>query len=148
MSKYIHKNRNNGVVSLDQDKVLHWERMSDNFAIAPEGKICMIENRGLGYIVDSFDTTIQRFGDRHSMTARERDIVRLVVRGYRHDLIAQKLGIGAGTVRNYRHRLYFKLDIDSERELFNMFLTEITGAPDNHRRSPGNPPAPGINEGS
>ena len=56
--------------------------------------------------------------------------VQLVVRGYPNELIAKKLGISTGTVRNYRHRLYFKLDITSERELFNMLLMEITGTPE------------------
>ena len=85
----------------------------------------MIENRSPGYMVDSFEHTMQLFGDRHHMTKRERDIVQLVVRGYPNDLIAKKLGISTGTVRNYRHRLYYKLDITTERELFYMFLSNV-----------------------
>ncbi len=127
LAKIVHTNRDTGIVSLDQDKVLHWERLTGNFAIAPEGKICVIEQRGPGYIVESFETILHDFADQHGLTARERDIVELVLRGYPNALIAKELEISAGTVRNHRHRLYFKLDITTERELFHMFLTGITG---------------------
>jgi len=41
-------------------------------------------------------------------------------------VIASRLGVSAGTVRNHRHRLYYKLDITTERELFNMFISHLT----------------------
>ena len=52
------------------------------------------------------------------LTVREQQIVQLILRGYPTETIAQKLGIGRGTVKNHRRRLYYKLDITSERELF------------------------------
>ena len=140
LSKFIHKNRSTGIVSLDQDRVLHWERLTGNFAIAPEGKICIIEKRGPGYIVESFETILQNFGDRYTLTSRERDIVELVLRGYPNALIAKELEISAGTVRNHRHRLYFKLDITTERELFHMFLSEVTGVPATDKALPNSQP--------
>ena len=50
------------------------------------------------------------------LSARERDIVRLVLAGHPTAGIAAKLGITAGTVKNHRRRIYDKLDITSERE--------------------------------
>jgi RNA polymerase sigma factor (sigma-70 family) len=56
------------------------------------------------------------------LTPRERDIVQLVVEGYPSATIAQRLGISRGTVKNHRRRLYDKLDITSERELFLLYV--------------------------
>ena len=59
------------------------------------------------------------------LTRREREIVRFILGGFHNDAIAAKLGIGSGTVRNHRKRLYGKLDITNERELFSLFLAYL-----------------------
>jgi DNA-binding CsgD family transcriptional regulator len=59
------------------------------------------------------------------LTRRERDIVALILRGYPSSEIARKLEIGRGTVKNHRRRLYDKLDITSEREIFLLFLSAL-----------------------
>ena len=125
----VHKNRDAGSVSLDQSLVLHWERLSGSFAVAPHGKICIIEQRGPGNIVKGFESTLNQFAERQGLTARECDIVKLVLRGYPNALIAKELDISPGTVRNHRSRLYFKLDITTERELFSLFLRDISSSP-------------------
>jgi DNA-binding CsgD family transcriptional regulator len=51
------------------------------------------------------------------LTQREAEIVRLMLSGYPNALIAQKLCLSIGTVKNYRSRLYYKLDVTTEREL-------------------------------
>ena len=56
------------------------------------------------------------------LTPREREIVRLMLRGLPCSLIARHLGVREGTVRNHRLRLYAKLDINSERELLAAFV--------------------------
>lgn len=134
LAERVHKNRDAGVVSLDNDTVLHWERLTDGFAVAPRGKICIIEARGSGYVGTGFKATLQRFAERHGLTPREQDIVELVLRGYPNALIARELDISPGTVRNHRYRLYFKLDITTEREFFTLFLDEITGGREARRR--------------
>ncbi len=126
LNSFIHRNRNRGVVSLNRDTVLHWDRLPENFAPAPGGTICMIEARRMPELKQGFDTSIQIFGEKHDLTPREQEIVALVFRGYPNDLIAGKLGVSSGTVRNHRHRLYYKLDITTERELFNMFISHLT----------------------
>jgi len=58
-------------------------------------------------------------------TPRERDIVHLILGGFSNDAIARRIGISVGTVRNHRKRLYAKLDITTERELFSLFLGHL-----------------------
>jgi len=59
------------------------------------------------------------------LTPRERDIVHLILGGFSNDAIARRIAIGVGTVRNHRKRIYAKLDITTERELFSLFLGHL-----------------------
>jgi DNA-binding CsgD family transcriptional regulator len=52
------------------------------------------------------------------LSARERELVALILQGHPNATIATRLGITAGTVKNHRARIYEKLDITTERELF------------------------------
>jgi DNA-binding CsgD family transcriptional regulator len=52
------------------------------------------------------------------LSARERQLVELVLAGHPSAAIAARLGITLGTVKNHRRRIYQKLDITTERELF------------------------------
>ena len=52
------------------------------------------------------------------LTPRERELVQLVLSGYPTATIASKLGISVGTTKNHRRKIYQKLDITTERELF------------------------------
>ena len=67
-----------------------------------------------GGAVDAFTST--------GFTAREREIIRLLLAGFPNSFIARKLEIGIGTVRNHRKRFYTKLDVTSEREIFSLFI--------------------------
>lgn len=51
------------------------------------------------------------------LTARERDVARLVAQGYRNKEIGLALAIGEGTVKMHLHNLYQKLAIASRTEL-------------------------------
>lgn len=112
---------------LSTDAVLHWEKLDEQFALAPGGQICVIEPRSPGYIQADFEETLDRFQKRHHLTPRERDIVELVLQGYPNSEIAKQLEISIGTVRNHRYRLYYKLDITTERELFFLFIDFLLG---------------------
>ena len=59
---------------------------------------------------------------RTQLTPRERDIVGLVLLGYPTAKIADKLGLSVNTIKNHRKRMYSKLDITTERELFLNFV--------------------------
>jgi DNA-binding CsgD family transcriptional regulator len=56
------------------------------------------------------------------LSARERELVNLILAGHPTVSIARKLGIAAGTVKNHRLHIYDKLDITTERELFLQYI--------------------------
>jgi DNA-binding CsgD family transcriptional regulator len=57
------------------------------------------------------------------LSARERQMVQLILEGFPAASIAKKLGIAYGTVKNHRLNIYRKLDITTERELFLNYIT-------------------------
>jgi DNA-binding CsgD family transcriptional regulator len=57
------------------------------------------------------------------LSARERQMVQLMLEGFPAASIAKKLGIAYGTVKNHRLNIYRKLDITTERELFLNYIT-------------------------
>jgi len=61
------------------------------------------------------------------LTPRERDVVKHILAGYPTSLIAERLGLSRGTVKNHRRRIYQKLDITTERELFLMYIETALG---------------------
>lgn len=56
------------------------------------------------------------------LTARELQVVGLVLEGHSSESIANLLGISAGTVRIHRKNIYAKMRISSQRELFAIFV--------------------------
>jgi len=65
---------------------------------------------------------------RRELTPRERDIVDLILIGYPNIKIAERLKLSVNTVKNHKKRMYLKLDITTERELFLAFVNFlITG---------------------
>ena len=56
------------------------------------------------------------------LTPRERDIVGLILLGYPTARIASRLKLSVNTIKNHKKRLYSKLDITTERELFLGFV--------------------------
>jgi DNA-binding CsgD family transcriptional regulator len=57
-----------------------------------------------------------------SLSAREREIVQLILMGHPTAGIAAKLKLAPGTVKNHRRNIYGKLDITTERELFLQYI--------------------------
>jgi DNA-binding CsgD family transcriptional regulator len=65
---------------------------------------------------------------RRELTPRERDIVHLILIGCPNIKIAERLGLSINTVKNHKKRMYLKLGIGTERELFLAFVNFlITG---------------------
>jgi DNA-binding CsgD family transcriptional regulator len=114
-----------GVHVLDADHVLHWEMLPTSNALAPGGRIHIIERMSAGCVNVNVEQIFGVFAYRYRLTPRETDIVRLMLRGYPSSTIASRLGLSAGTVKNHRYRLYTKLDITTEREIFSLFLNDI-----------------------
>jgi DNA-binding CsgD family transcriptional regulator len=59
---------------------------------------------------------------REDLTPRERDIVGLILLGYPTAKIATRLKLSVNTIKNHKKRMYNKLDITTERELFLGFV--------------------------
>jgi len=109
-----------GQVRLADNRMLHVAPLEPDFPLAPAGRIYVIERIGLAPAALSPRAVIAQFGA--ELTPREREIVVLVLEGHPSATIAKRLGIGRGTVKNHRRRLYDKLDITTERELFLRYL--------------------------
>lgn len=61
------------------------------------------------------------------LTARERQVVELTLRGHSADAIGKLLEISSGTVRIHRRNIYTKLRISSQGELFSAFISAMLG---------------------
>lgn len=118
-----------GDLPFGENRVLHWERLDENFAPAPGGTVVFIETKQGGPMRFSAREVIQAFGQQYNLTAREIDIVNFLLNGFPNELIADRLGISVGTVRNHRWRLYYKLDITAERELYSLLLSTMLDMP-------------------
>jgi DNA-binding CsgD family transcriptional regulator len=59
------------------------------------------------------------------LSQRERELVQLILAGHPTATISSRLGITVGTVKNHRRRIYEKLDITTERELFLQFFQHL-----------------------
>jgi DNA-binding CsgD family transcriptional regulator len=114
-----------GLVELADDIVVHAEKLRGDFPIAPNGTICVIEPRGSTPVETDYAGSVSRFIAAHGLTPREGRIVELILAGCPTEDIARKLQISRGTVKNHRGRLYYKLDITTERELFSLFLPHL-----------------------
>ena len=76
------------------------------------------DHGGLHPVLDE----ILKRGEFHCLTAREREIIALLLKGHSSKSIARCLGIAVGTVKNHRKNVYRKLSITSQSVLFARFL--------------------------
>lgn len=100
---------------------VHAEPLGPESPLAPGGTLLVIERGTPALPPLDFDGIFASFAEGR-LTPRETQIARLMLGGYPTEAIAKTLGIGRGTVKNHRRRLYDRLDITTERELFSQFL--------------------------
>ncbi|WP_434983439.1 response regulator transcription factor [Vreelandella zhaodongensis] len=62
---------------------------------------------------------------RELLTAREQEIVRLLLAGHSTKSAARELDISDGTVKVHRKHIYQRLDISSQSQLFQLFLEHV-----------------------
>ena len=67
---------------------------------------------------------IDIFCDEHDMSAREREVLRLLLAGKDAQNIASELCISSGTVRAHLHRIYRKTEVNNKGELVDRFWKE------------------------
>jgi DNA-binding CsgD family transcriptional regulator len=87
-------------------------RLDPDFVLAPNGTIEYLDFDPPGAAVVLSESLSRR------LTPRERDIVQLTLAGHPTVSIAKRLGLAVGSVKNHRTRIFRKLDITTERELF------------------------------
>ncbi|HHT8897607.1 TPA: response regulator transcription factor [Burkholderia cenocepacia] len=73
---------------------------------------------------NGFEHAMARLGT--PLTARELDVIRLILSGRSNKEVASKLDISAETVKVHRRNIYAKLAINSQSELFALFLKAQT----------------------
>lgn len=59
------------------------------------------------------------------LTEREAEILHLILRGYSVKSIAERLGNSLETVKHHRKSIYSKLDINTQAELFYLFIDSL-----------------------
>ncbi len=112
-------------LSLESGHILHWEECASSMSIAPGGLLIRLEEFSEAPVSQPSQNMIELFCRVRQLTQRESDIVNLILQGFPNSKIAERLNISAGTVKNHRWRLYYKLDITTERELLLLFLSDI-----------------------
>jgi DNA-binding CsgD family transcriptional regulator len=63
------------------------------------------------------------------LTHREREVATLILRGHSSKSASAYLNISAETVRNHRKKLYSKLGVGSQSQLFSLFINQVLGTP-------------------
>lgn len=127
---------------VDADETVHVSlgryQGSRPFADAVLGRLCHIEAILASLIrkhellmpdpSSSFDDGLctSWLGD-YSVTPREQEVACFVLRAYTNASIAEVMGIAEETVKVHRKRLYTKLSISSQAELFMMFMKKNPG---------------------
>ena len=96
------------------------------------------ESGATGTVAPFLDQILGR-GAFKALSAREREIVALILKGYSSKAIAGGLGIALGTVKNHRKHIYRKLSITSQAGLFASFLHVIGFEPDREEQEPRRP---------
>jgi DNA-binding CsgD family transcriptional regulator len=77
---------------------------------------------GIDYQID---LAIRTFGA-SLLSPREKEVLELMLRGYVPGVSAQKLGIALETLRRHRKNIYRKLDVNSQTDLFSLFINAMS----------------------
>lgn len=76
-------------------------------------------------IEKSISQAFDLFG-RSLLTGREKDVLGLTLQGHSTNVCADKLNISIETLRQHKKNIYNKLDINSQAELFSLFLNSLS----------------------
>ncbi|MEW6999292.1 response regulator transcription factor [Colwelliaceae bacterium BS250] len=81
------------------------------------------------------DNALLKFGS-SILTARECQILHLVLHGYSVKYIAEKLENSVETIKHHRKNIYMKLDVSSQSELFYLFIASLKAMPEGGTEDP------------
>lgn len=105
---------------------LRVERLGADFPLAPDGRMYVLDDAAAGPEAGAAERALASVA-LPPITARERDILALILQGRTTGEIAQRLGIAKGTIKNYRSRIYRKAKVGSERALVSLFMPLLSG---------------------
>jgi DNA-binding CsgD family transcriptional regulator len=71
------------------------------------------------------DLAFRTFGS-SMLSPREKDVLELMLRGYGTGISAERLNIAEETVRRHRKSIYRKLDVNSQTDLFSLFIKSMS----------------------
>lgn len=74
-------------------------------------------------------TALNSFGD-SLLTEREKQVVNMIMRGHSTRSISERLSIAVETVKLHRKHAYAKLEVNSQAELFYLFLDSLMSVED------------------
>lgn len=75
-------------------------------------------------IGSAIDHAFRAFGA-SLLSPREKGVLELMLRGYSSQASAEKLGIAIETLRRHRKSIYRKLDVNSQADLFSLFIATL-----------------------
>ena len=110
------------IVSLSHselEKIPLDEELAEAVARVREGD-AVFSPRLAGFVLDAFSGSIpeaEADPDLDLLTLREREVLRLIARGYLYKEVAQQLGISARTVENHVSAVLRKLQLSNRHEL-------------------------------
>lgn len=97
----------------------------DRLAAAPGHRLCFYEPGAAAEAPASLREGIGRFLNTLPLTPQQREVLKFVLRGHPSSRIALQLGLSEGTVRNYRKAIHDRLDVTTEREIFQLLLNYL-----------------------
>ncbi|WP_019530006.1 helix-turn-helix transcriptional regulator [Dasania marina] len=71
-------------------------------------------------------SAFENFGD-GKITAREQQVAQLILQGHSSKSLAKALDISPSTIKVHRKNIYERLNINTQAELFNLFLLHLDG---------------------
>ncbi|WP_315925937.1 helix-turn-helix transcriptional regulator [Mesorhizobium sp. SP-1A] len=100
-------------------------RLDESFAISPGGRLCVLDQNPtpIGSTLDAYKSTFLK----GQVSRREHEIICAMLDGYPTKAIAERVGCALETVKAHKKRIYHRLDITTEREIFLMFLEHLQG---------------------
>ena len=104
------------------------------FLTKPVDELALLEAIGLGVRThldrrERLAATREARGAVAGLTAREREVLRLIVEGASNKQAARTLGISARTVETHRASVFEKLGVDSLAQLVRVYLTSVGEGP-------------------
>jgi DNA-binding CsgD family transcriptional regulator len=79
-------------------------------------------------LVSHLDNALHNFGS-SLLTPKECEILQLVLHGYSPKSIAEKLDNSQETIKHHRKKIYTKLDVSTQAELFHLFISSLRNMP-------------------